>query len=54
MLIGQAIGHTQPQSQPAVVGNTGDAELAARRFIPAPQYKELVAARMSGSDNYGP
>ena len=46
MLIGQAIRHTQPQSQPAVVGNTGHTELAARRFIPAPQYKELVAARI--------
>ena len=54
MLIGQAIRQPKPQSQPAIVGNTGHTELTARRLIPAPQYKELVAARMSGSDNYGP
>ena len=46
MLIGQAIRHTQPQGQRTIIGNAGHTELAARRFIPAPQHKELVAARI--------
>ena len=40
----QAVGHTQPQGQCAVVGHGGHAELATRRLIPAPQDEELVAA----------
>ena len=44
MLIGQAIRHTQPQGQRAVVGNCGDTQLAARCLIPTPQHEELIAA----------
>ena len=44
MTTGQAIGHTQPQGQRAVIGNGRHTQLASRRFIPAPQHEELIAA----------
>ena len=49
VLLRQAIGHTQTQGQRAVIGNTGDAELTACRFIPATQTKNssLRASRQS-------
>ena len=40
----QAVRHSQPQGQCAVVGNGGHAELATRRLIPAAQHEELIAA----------
>ena len=44
MLIGQAIRHTQPQGQRAIIGNCGHTQLATSRLIPAAQHEELVAA----------
>ena len=46
VLLRQAIGQPQPQpqGQRAIIANSGHAQLATARFIPAPQHEELVAA----------
>ena len=41
MLFGQAIRHTKPQGQSAVIGNGSHAELATPGLIPAPHHEEL-------------